>query len=997
MKNKFILFIVYLGIAVLINSIYLRRSVELTIDNPNNYAGQIQFFWDYGYGFSESNSKSRTIRPGLNKYWFNFPLFYPKNLRFDVFEKPDMKFKIEKISLLYKHENELTFQKESYGTDQIKIKDGFYITTKNDPKIEIKNIPKPFVFFNSSFILVSFLFSLVLFFTPTKVYVKGLDFILSLAKKITFKINLHFNKYFKKNQFKASIILIFFASLLALYPVVFFNKSIDSPMSQALLSSPNSINPTIPGFDRENSHSESFRGNDTGAFDWGVGPNLIAGMHSIFHDGEFPFYNKYVGGGIANFAQLNNILLDPLNILIFIFDGNSLGFDLKLIFSRFIFALGIFFLISSISTSKATPIVLSISSLFIGYFHYRVQHPSVYTLTYAPLLLFSWIKFKNNIETLLSKKLLYLSFIAIFSFLVLNSGPAKEAAITVMMLSFYGAFNILFDKNITIRTLKIRLFYISLISIFILGVCVFDIALFLDYLSKNYSNYDGASADRYPLAYSLGFFQKELLRYTMGFSTNLFFYFLLILIAYNFRGLIRQKGFILPLIFFVISLSIAYTVIPNFIILKIPFVNNVYHLYDVFTIPAFLFFLVIASYAIDYLYKINFAGLKRISLLMLVIYVFFGALYIYHEHHVYHTITRQSIVVLLSTSFAFLFINLQKNKKAITKWLFALFFVHMFFNCFHLKSFKILDDYLTEPMNRADYSIPSEAINFIRNDQTNESFRVIGFEDSHPSTTLFPGFNTRYLIEGVVQVDPLRNKNFENFLELGGLKYVNDWHWLRLLNNQNTSTTSNLLNKLNVKYIFTNNYVNLDRTKYDIVHTSDYTVWLNKGYWPRAFSTNKVYTFKSDKELENLIKMESEPFVFLERDNVVQFFDFRKGDSSINYAHNYFSTNNSLGFSIRSNAGEILVINQNYYKKDYKLILNDHECDYFRINYYQIGCLITKDGLYNVTLTYHPEFALLSGSISVFFILICFLILIYSITIFFKKNGLNFHIISKNK
>lgn len=761
-------------------------------------------------------------------------------------------------------------------------------------------------------------------------------------------------------------------------------------MTQALLSSPNSVNPTIPGFARENSHRESFRGNDTGAFDWGVGPNLVAGMKSIFHDGEFPFYNKYVGGGIANFAQLNNILLDPLNILILVFDGNSWGFDLKLIFSRFIFALGIFFLISSISKSKVTPIILSISSLFIGYFHYRVQHPSVYTLTYTPLLLFSWIQFKKNIDTLFSSKSFYFSLIAIFSFFVLNSGPPKEAAITIMMISLYGTLNILFDKDMTWSRLKIRFLYILLISIFLFGICIFDIGLFLDYLSKNYSNYDGASADRYPLAYSLGLFQKELLRYSMGFSTNIFFYFLLTLIAYKFRELIRQKGFILPLIFFVTSFSIAYSVIPNFIILKIPFINNIYHLFDVFTIPAFLFFLVISSYAIDHSYRIKFLTLKKISLMMLILYLFLGALYIHHELDVYHALTRQSKVVLLFTSIALFFIYLQKNKKSITKWLFVLFLVHMFVNCFHVKTFNIFDDYLTEPMNRADYSIISPAITFIRDDQKNESFRVIGFEDSHSSTTLYPGFNTRYLIESVVQVDPLRNKNFENFLELGGLKYVNDWNWLRLLNTENNSTVSNLLNKLNVKYILTNNYVNLDQSLYDSVHSSDYTVWLNKGYWPRAFSSNKIYTFKSDKELESLIKMESKPFVFIEKDNVFNFFDFKKGIDTINYARNYISTNNSLSFSIRSNAGEILVINQNYYERDYRLALNNHECKYFRVNYYQIGCLITQDGLYNVTLTYRPEFALLFGSITAFFIFTCISVLIYSLITIFKKN-LNFY------
>lgn len=973
MKFKIIFLLFILSSLTLFYFVEERRGVEVSYNNLSTETGQLQVFFDLGDGFNENDSKKKSIKLGKNTIWFNFPLFqYPKQLRFDFLNKKDIQFEINSIHIKHNKENEYIFDERNFILDQLELDDGIYNTLANDPKIVINKLPQN-NYIDASYIIFFFI-SLLLILIPNKFFnLIKIPLFVYTKDKISFFWTLITN-----NQFFSIVTLIFFV-VVSVYPILFFGKSYDSPMGQALLSSPGSINPSIPGFDETQSHYDKFVGNDTGAFAWAIAPNQVAALKSIKKYQEFPYFNKYVGGGIANFAQSNNLILDPLNIFIYIFDGNSWGFDLKFIFSKLIFVLGIFFLTKFITKSDSDSLIIATMSIFIGYFHYRVQHPAIFSITYAPFLLHFWHRFKDSFDNSKYNPITFLSLIVLFNFLVINSGPLKEVSMIALMINLYGAALFLFGKPYYFKKLGEKFLILFILSLSIILVCSFNFILFLDYLSQNFSNYDAPSVTQMPLSYSLGFFNKELLRYSAGFSSNIFFLFVLVCFFMNIKKYLFSSKTMLAFIFFVINFSLAYQVIPWQLIIKIPFLNNIFHLWDVFTFPAFLFLILFSANFLVILRNSQFKKNKRLILYVFLTYLTLSIFYLYGEYINFEKVSDKGAIVIILTLFSLLLcFYIPKKNIQIKIFIGLICFINIFANTFHVKPSKFLDNFLTQPMNRGDYNFHSSSINFIKDKLKNESFRVMGFSDSKSSHVLFPGFNTRLGIDSVVPVDPIRNPNFNYFLDTGDFINSNNWNWLRLLNDSTIIKSRNLIDKLNVKYIISHRGVNLSDYKLEKIHSSDYDVWINKSYWPKSFSTNNVIIYKNEKQLKNLLKIPLKPFALIEsnkNNNLAQpstKYRLAKG-------YNYHETNNSISFTVDSTKGDIIVVNQNYYKDDYVFQINNEACKYFKVNVYMIGCKVKSEGLQQVTVEYKPKYANLSLYLTLSMIVFCLFLLISSI------------------
>lgn len=973
MKFKIIFLLFILSSLTLFYFVEERRGIEVSYNNLSSETGQFQVFFDLGDGFNEIDSKKKLIKLGKNTIWFNFPLFqYPNQLRFDFLNKKDIQFEINSIHIKHNKEKEYIFDERNFILDQLGLENGIYNTLANDPKIVISKLPKNKS--NVTSYIIFFILSFLVILIPNKFFNSIKVALFDLSKgKISF-----FWSLLSNNQVFSIVTLVFFV-VVSVYPILFFGKSYDSPMGQALLSSPGSINPPIPGFDVTQSHYDKFVGNDTGAFAWAIAPNQVAALKSIKNYQEFPYFNKYVGGGIANFSQSNNLILDPLNIFIYIFDGNSWGFDLKFIFSKLIFVLGIFFLTKFITKSNTDSLIIATMSIFIGYFHYRVQHPAIFSITYAPFLLHFWHRLKDSSDNLKYNQITFLSLIVLFNFLVINSGPLKEVSMIALMINLYGAALFLFGKPYYFKKFGKKLLVLFILSFSIFLVCSFNFILFLDYLSQNFSNYDTPSVTQLPLTYLLGFFNKELLRYSAGFSSNIFFLFVLVSFFMNIKMYLFSSRIMLALIFFVINFSLAYQVIPWQLIVKIPFLNNIYHLWDVFTFPAFLFLILFSANFLMILRNSNFEKNKRFILYVFLTYLTLGIFYLYGEYINFEKVSDKGLIVFTLTLFSILLCYFIPKKNIHIKIIIGLIcFINIFANTFHVKPFKFLDNFLTQPMNRGNYNFNSPSISFIKEKLKNESFRVIGFSDSESSHVLFPGFNTRLGIDGVVPVDPIRNPNFNYFLDTGDFINSNNWNWLRLLNYKTINSTRNLIDKLNIKYIISHRGINLSLYGLKKIHSSDYDVWINNSYWPKSFSTNKVIIYKNEEQLKKLLIKPLKPFVFIDsnKNNISKQLTTKY---HLNKGYNYQETNNSIRFTVDSSKGDIIVINQNYYKDDYEFEINDVACKYFKVNVYMIGCKVVNDGLQQVSVEYKPKYANLSLYLTLSMITFCLLLLISSI------------------
>ena len=982
MKAKLLRLIFFILLLSIVNIAIERKGIQLTLSSNSLQTGKVQVFWDIGFGFSERLSKTKNIQPGHNKLWFNMPFSpFVKSVRFDIFESKNNTFVIHDVLLIHRNDVASVFDIKEAQIEQINnIRANQFVTTGSDPKIIFNNIQAIF-FFNKYFIVSAVLSFFIIFFFKYNAHLKSLFIRLNISLSRIFQPLLRKFSNIKNNNF-FYIFTILLICLVSVYPI-FLGKSYDSPASQALLSSPGSINPTIPGISiEESSAAERFYGNDTGAYAWQTAPNLVAGMDSIINDGEFPFFNRFIGGGTPNFAQNVNSLLDPLNIFIILFSGDSWGFDLKFIFSKIIFIFGIFLLLNCFLREKNISFFVSIATIFLGYFHYRVIHPAINVLTYLPWLILLWVwvyQFfeKEAKETI--KLLSYLSLIVILNFLVIQSGPLKETLIAMLIINLYGSSLLLFYTKNKIYKLPM----IFLIGMAIVFVCSFNLLPFYNLLIESGSNYSDPSVNQRPLIYILGLFQKKLMFHEAGAITNIFFFVAIISFLTFFKDSIKDSVVRLAFIFFVICFCIVYTIFPAVVLIKIPFINNIHHLWDTFGVPMILFLIIMSAKSLevfltkDFDHKLKVLKISFIAYFLLsLIYLFFVRTY-EPELNIF-----DSILVIFGTLLYLIWLIFKVNSNdSLIKYLLLFFVIHFFINTFHLKPTKLLDSFLTQPLPRGDYKISSKAIEFIKDYQINNDspLRVIGFfntEDS--STTLFPGFNTRLSIESFVQVDPMYNKHFKNVLDLGGLKNHNDWNWLRLLDENNISQTIPMLEKQNNLFIFTHNNVDLAKFNVHLAHKSDYSVWYLENAWPRAFVTNKLNRYNSDHELKSFLNQKASPNISLQKETHVKKLN-TASDKYHNNAYNYNLTNNSLSFNVNvQNLNDFVVINNTYWEKDYKLYVNGQKAQYGLANGSNIYFQAEKIGINKVKLEYYPKFAYETSRLTVSILLLCFITVLLS-------------------
>ena len=220
-----------------------------------------------------------------------------------------------------------------------------------------------------------------------------------------------------------------------------------------------------------------------------------------------------------------------------------------------------------------------ISAPFIGYFIYRVNHPAIFTLCYAPLISLAWLKVIYAEDE--RSRLRWVAGLMLANWLVINSGTAKEAYMAIVVLNAIGILHFMVEKSRFGGKFKT---WSGLLAAS--GVCFLMIAAplwgtFLDTLRSGISNYDSPGVRQYPFWFFLGFVDNffYLLRtddYSPAVNALLFVGFL--------RGIFctphlespeaRRSAVVLALGCGML-IAIAFGVIPAKWLLAIPYINNI--------------------------------------------------------------------------------------------------------------------------------------------------------------------------------------------------------------------------------------------------------------------------------------------------------------------------------------------------------------------------------------------------------------------------------------
>ncbi len=266
---------------------------------------------------------------------------------------------------------------------------------------------------------------------------------------------------------------------------------------------------------------------------------------------------------------------------------------------------------------------------------------------------------------------------------------------------------------------------------------------------------------------------------------------------------------------------------------------------------------------------------------------------------------------------------------------------------------KTVDYFTMTPGPRPDYSMKSEAVEYVRLQAgSGADFRIAPI-DSSPMA----GVQGIYGLEGISGADALVSKHYRELLDASPINRI--WGWFTMVRNQELPELDPLLNILSVEYLMSMRH--LVPTLYDnaVVHSSDLTIVQRQGRWPRAFFSNEVKCYGTAEELMAMIVQKpSVPIAAVQRQStddcdppVVP----QNLQPALVGGTQFTLTPNTTGFSISAPSPGVVVLSEAYYPEFHQAFLNGVRIETFRANHAFIGISIEKAGEYKILVRFRPE------------------------------------------
>jgi hypothetical protein len=764
----------------------------------------------------------------------------------------------------------------------------------------------------------------------------------------------HLKAYTVANPRKSIAVIALAAATVSCYPI-FFGMTFFSPTNLPFLYP---YPPFVPGGPVVEPAREDFRGSDMGATAWSIVPNTVV-QRKALRDLEFPFWTRYVGCGTPLFAQGQSMIGDILHWIPLAAGGSVVAWDTKFILSKAIFAAGVGLVVFRFTSSLPAGLLLAISSCFLGFFPYRFNHPAFFVLTYAPWIVLQWARLGTTLGVArprIRNSMTHAALMAAVTWLQLNAGAPKEGVITACFMHSLGMLT--FVGSVRHKWGWTKSFAVAIgFGLGAVMVAAPHWLLFLDALAKSYTNYDTPVARTYPLWSLVGFFDNFFFQQIDGTlrgpSTNIF---VLLCMVSSLTGLrriasIRFRG---AWILFAVGFCVAFGLLPNFILASIPFINNIHHVGNTFSVPIMVLALILAGFGIQEYIAAPQERRKLIAWLSLSVFVGLSVL---------DTAANPTpkAIVFSALVLAVLIIGLWQfhgltgrggaKKYGLLVIVFCCFALLHVRHGMHLMTGAGLDLYASNPRPRADLSGESQAVTYLKQRLAAQGTpaRVIG-----ERTVMFPGYNSLFGLESLVSVEPLRNKEYEHLLAL--IDYPDmGWKWLRLIRNDQIAARSPSLDLLNVRYVLAAPGTPMPRDM-RLVHSSDLDVWERPTAWPRAFFVNSVFEARKPADvLTALYRFPHTPFAAVENRFVPPWV---LGETSLGYrvvpARSYSLTNNSTRFSVDAIGPGLIVLGETYYPGDFVAKVNGRVADYIRVNHAFKGIWVRKAGTYDVEFAYRP-------------------------------------------
>ena len=957
--SLFIAILVFVGLKV------SSRSIWLELDVASAGQAQAQLFFDTGSGYSEGNSALAQLQPGNNHIRFYLPAEHIVALRLDPARVPG-RFQIDNIRFTHRDRvlsmlSPASLQPLNQISSLSVVETTAIVETTpdaTDPSLNL-SLPAPLNFDAIGrgtlwMSLTAGLATVVAGVAAGALFARRFSAIAQCVSSYVFATG---------RRKRTTAIAILIAALGSVYPVIFMGQSFATPMLQGvplIYASP----PFAPGVPLE--PREEVNGADVGAFPWQSRPWSVVQHEAVFVDREAPLWNRYSAGGLPLLGQGISMMGDPLHWIAIAANGAAWAWDVKFVLAKVLFGLGIGWLVWLAVRNYSVAALLGASSTYIGFFAFRINHSGFFTLCYEPWVLAGWLA----LATGSTRGLLLSGTAALFfgNLSLVASGALKEAVVSFGCLNLIGVLCLLTPAQHR-RDRWRRFLSGSAAVIAALALQAPMIIGFLQTLAQSRTGYDEPTVIQQPLL-RFGALFDTLLNYP---QPTQIFPALNLLIGVGFCWAIaRIRRLVGTPIFAVVSLgalacfAMIYGLVPASLILRIPFLANIYHIHISFTHPLLIFLIVIAGYGYRDMMLTSDRSWWTTYVLaggLLAALCLFSLMDAAIEPHITSPKDPRPIVIVLIALALLLPILFQAitrvgraNVALISASVVLFVFLHARGAIEPRSELGRVDDVTVNFASRPDYSQTSTAVRMLSllRGPNADPFRLVGV-----GNVMWPGYTSAVGIESVSGPDPLKFRPYEELLDAGGLP--RSWYWALMLAPDDLQAYSGLFDVLGVAYLAAPQEMAANPSFRGLqrVVDADLAIFRRSTAWPRAFFVNRVETGHSPAEIVDRAEAEpGRPFAIVEAKDALDLPEpvGATGDRYIAPARDYRLSANKIEFTIDAPSAGLVVLGENAFD-GFKASANGDSLRIVRVNHAFMGVVLNSPGTYVVRFSFDPIYA----------------------------------------
>lgn len=761
------------------------------------------------------------------------------------------------------------------------------------------------------------------------------------------------------------------ATVLSSYPVVFLGKSIVSPNYGARLLY--DAIPTLPG--QADARLEDVRQADVGAMMFQHLPMSFV-QAKAWAEGELPLWNRTNSGGTLLMGQGQSMVGDPLQFLVVLAGADAWAWDLKFLVVKFLLCFGLGLIAWLPLRSWPAAAAVAFSGAFIGFFICRINHPAFFSFGYAPWVIVAWLTLEADLGR--SNQARGLALLVGANFLLLTSGTVKEAYMLLLALNATGLTLLLSSPRAAWRARLASTGWTVLAGV---GFILFTAPLWtslLHALRFSYSGYNQPSAYQIHPSFLIGLFDEIFYRPIQAGegvsnpSANFIFLGGLIFLAITWRREAQSRLLLTFAVAFMAALATAFGVVPPALIMRVPYLGNVAHIDNCFSLIAIILAAPLAAagwsaagralrgphargdvqafaLALGLLLALWVAMTQTIHKPLLGWDAVFSPLKWDQRLPVSGFVWANALLLpgaLLVGVIALRRALARGRLSVLTGSTLALAAVILLWrHGQHVPS--AFDAYVFNPTERASFFGRSAAIEAVREDRA-APFRVAGTDGNFVA-----GWSAAYGLEGISGPDALVNPWYRELTTALGIDRINDW---RLMVRSETFLEQKpAYDFLGLKYYF-NHHGSPGpwERKLEVVTLADLDVYRSNEVWPRAFWVAGVERYEQVTELaKRVLGGDGRPFAAVAAADAAPEWPAASDRPAVP-ARDYRLTTNATAFSIAAPQHGLVALHETWVPDDFRVTVNGQSAAVVRVNHAFKGVWLPAAGEYRIEFRYAP-------------------------------------------